>query len=64
MKNEERLLSVQEVSRILGVTVKCLYGWRWKRQHLPFVKVGSSLRVSEADLLSFIKRRKSYPCKS
>jgi len=62
MSEKERLLNVQEASRILGVAPKTLYQWRWMRKHLPFVKVGKSLRVREKDLMRFIRERKENPC--
>ena len=58
---KERLLSVQQVSGILGIKPKTLYQWKWMKQHLPFVKVGKSLKISERDLLDFIERNRKKP---
>lgn len=56
MKN--KLLDVKQASEILGIKPNTLYQWNWRNQHLPFVKVGKALRVSEKDLLAFIEKRK------
>lgn len=53
---KDRLLSVTEASEILGLKRKTLYMWKWKNLHLPFIKVGKSLRISERDLFDFIEK--------
>lgn len=57
---EEKLLNVKQAAEILGLRPNTLYQWKWLKMHLPFVKVGKSLRVSERDLLKFIEEQKSY----
>lgn len=64
MKQEDKLLNPRQAAEILGVSTRTIYQWSWLKKHLPFVKVGGSIRVSEGDLLAFIARRKSHPCKS
>lgn len=58
---EHRLVDVREAAEILGLKVKTLYQWKWLRRHLPFVKVGKSLKISEKDLMEFIKKGKRFP---
>ena len=58
MKEEDRLLNVNEASEILGLKPRTLYQWSWLKKHLPFVKIGKLLRVSERDLTDFIKKNK------
>lgn len=58
---ENKLLNVKQASQILGIQPKTLYQWRWKRLHLPFVKVGKALRISERDLMDFIEKKKRKP---
>lgn len=58
---EEKLLTVKQAAEILEINPKTLYQWRWFRKHLPFVKVGKSLRVSEKDLMEFIEKRREMP---
>jgi len=58
---ENKLLNVKQASEILGIKPKTLYQWKWMKQHLPFVKVGKALRISEKDLFDFIERKKRKP---
>jgi len=55
---KERLLRVKEIAKILGIKPATIYQWSWLKRHLPFVKIGKSLRVSEKDLAEFIEKRK------
>jgi predicted DNA-binding transcriptional regulator AlpA len=53
-----RLLTPQETSLMLGVTVETLAVWRsTKRYDLPWVKIGRLVRYTEADVHSFIELR-------
>lgn len=61
MKEQDTLLNLREASCLLGITAKTLYQWRWRRQHLPFIKVGRALRISERDLNKFIEKMKEPP---
>ena len=58
---KEKLLNVREASEILGVKAKTLYEWKYRKQNLPFVKVGKSLKIREQDLLDFIERNTKKP---
>ena len=58
---KEKLLNVNQVSEILGIKPKTVYQWKWMKQHLAFVKVGKSLRISEKDLTDFIERNRRKP---
>jgi len=58
---EEKLIDVKKASEILGIKPKTLYQWKWKGLHLPFIKVGKSLRISEKDLMEFIEKRRRIP---
>jgi len=58
---KEKLLSVQQVSEILGVKPKTLYEWKYRKQNLPFVKVGKSLKIREQDLFDFIQKNTKKP---
>lgn len=58
---KEKLLNVREASEILGVKPKTLYEWKYRKQNLPFVKVGKSLKIREQDLLDFIERNTKKP---
>lgn len=54
----QRLLTKDDVSRILGVTVGTLAVWRaTKRYNLPYVKSGRLIRYREQDVQAFITSR-------
>jgi excisionase family DNA binding protein len=51
--NEVKLRSLPEAADRLGVSVKCLRGWVWRRK-IPFVKVGRCVRVSDETIQKII----------
>ena len=54
----QRLLTKEEVSGILGITVGTLAVWRaTKRYNLPYVKSGRLIRYREEDVQAFIDSR-------
>ena len=53
--NKEKLLTVREASEILGIHYKTLYQWSWMKKHLPFIKIGKALRISEKDITQFME---------
>lgn len=53
-----KLLTPQEVSEILGVSIETLNIWRTtKRYPLPYVKSGRLVRYREEDVETFITNR-------
>ena len=54
-----KLLNLSEVGKILSMSERTLYQWRWQRKNLPFVKVGGALRIAEEDLVKFIEESKT-----
>ncbi len=40
----DRLWTVEDVSTYLGVPIKTLYQWKWRREGPPVRKVGRHLR--------------------
>lgn len=57
---ESRLITVQQASRYLGVSVSTLYGWVWQRR-ISFVKLGRALRFDLGDLDRFIEANRTRP---
>jgi excisionase family DNA binding protein len=53
-----RLVTVQDASQYLAVSVSTLYGWVFQRR-IPFVKVGRALRFDLADLDGFIETNRT-----
>ncbi len=56
-----RLLSLKQASEILGINRGTLYQWKYHKKHLPFVKVGGSIRISEKDLMGFVEKNRIEP---
>jgi len=59
LKSHQRLLTVEEVSRYLAVSVSTVYGWVWQRR-IPFVKLGRALRFDLSDLEAFVETNKEH----
>ena len=54
----QKLLTKEDVSQILGVSVGTLAVWRaTKRYNLPYVKSGRLVRYREEDVQAFIDSR-------
>ena len=54
-KQESRLMSLPQAAEALGVTVNCLRAWIYRRK-IGYVKIGRSVRVSEATVQTVIDR--------
>lgn len=53
-----QLLTPQEVSNILGISVETLNVWRaTKRYKLPYTKIGHLVRYRSNDIEAFIQER-------
>jgi len=60
------LLSIEETSQQLGVTVAALNKWRFrvpgrKTVPLPFIKVGGRVKYKSSDVEAFIESRRVVP---
>lgn len=53
--NTVRLRSLPEAAERLGVSVKCLRGWVWKRK-IQFVKIGRCVRITDEAIEQIISR--------
>lgn len=51
-----KLLTVDQVAKLLAVSPKTVYRWAHE-QYVPHFKLGTSVRFSEDQLLSWIKDR-------
>jgi excisionase family DNA binding protein len=57
----ERLLAIDEVAQMLGVTKSTIYSWR-QQEKIPHVKLGTRcLRFRESDILKWIADHASHP---
>jgi hypothetical protein len=51
----DRLLTRKEAAAYLGVSVACLAAWAcYKRQPLPYIKLGNMVRYRMRDLEGFV----------
>jgi excisionase family DNA binding protein len=53
--NTARLRSLPEAAERLGLSVKCLRGWVWRRT-ISYVKVGRAVRISDETIQKIIDR--------
>ena len=49
-----KLLSPGETADSLGVTVKLLGQWRWRRVGPAFCKIGHGVKYRESDIIAYI----------
>ncbi len=52
----DRLLSIEEISGMLGVRKSTLYSWSHQRR-IPYIKVGSLLRFRLRDIEKWLKQQ-------
>ncbi len=62
MDNDRRLLTRAETAELLGLKVQTLACWAVSGKHLPFVKVGRSVRYKRDDVEQFIERQTVGAC--
>lgn len=53
--NTAKLRTLPEAAERLGLSVKCLRGWVWRRS-IPYVKVGRAVRISDETIQGIIDR--------
>jgi excisionase family DNA binding protein len=57
----ERLLAIDEVAQMLGVTKSTIYSWT-HRNKIPYVKLGKRcLRFRESDILKWVADSSCHP---
>jgi len=66
----DRLMDQKEVASLLGVSVKTLECWRWKKHGPRFIKVGRLARYRMSDVMDFVQclinqevESQTYSCK-
>ncbi|OQA53905.1 MAG: Helix-turn-helix domain protein [Candidatus Omnitrophica bacterium ADurb.Bin292] len=52
----DRLLSIEDISGMLGVRKSTLYSWSHQRR-IPYIKVGSLLRFRLRDIEKWLKQQ-------
>ena len=56
-KEKESLLTGADVAKLIGVNINTLAVWRHHGKHLPFIKIGRSVRYKYSDVLAYIDDR-------
>jgi excisionase family DNA binding protein len=52
-----RLITINEASQQLGVSIAAIRDWRFRRKHLDFVKIGRAVRVLQSSIDKMIERQ-------
>lgn len=52
----QRLLSPQYVSHLTGIPEKTLAQWRYRRQGIPYLRIGRLVRYDRADVDAYLQR--------
>jgi excisionase family DNA binding protein len=52
---KRRLMSVEEAAKCLGVSVKCIRGWIYRRS-IPYYKIGRVVRIADETVEQIIER--------
>jgi excisionase family DNA binding protein len=56
----EKLLTIEELSSLLGVEVSTLYIWT-HRKVIPFIKLGKFIRFNESAIQTWLQERTIQP---
>ncbi|MCU1300240.1 MAG: hypothetical protein JWQ87_524 [Candidatus Sulfotelmatobacter sp.] len=51
----QKLVTLDEASQQLGITIAAVRDWRFRRKHLDFVKVGRAVRVLQSSIDNLIE---------
>lgn len=50
------LLTEQDVSELLQISVKTLQGQRWQKVGIPYLKIGRSVRYRQEDVERYLEQ--------
>jgi hypothetical protein len=56
-----KLVTLNEASQQLGISIAAIRDWRFRRKHLDFVKVGRAVRVLQSSIDKMIERETVPP---
>ena len=51
-----KLVTLNEASQQLGISIAAIREWRFRRKHLDFVKIGRAVRVLQSSIDKMIER--------
>lgn len=55
LKMDNQLLTPERVSELLGVPVATLAQWRYRKQVLPYLRLGRLVRYDAADVEAYLQ---------
>ena len=58
--NGKRYINIQELSQLLRIKIKTLYGWV-EAKSIPFYKFGALIRFDPEEIETWIKQHKIIP---
>ena len=53
-----KFIDEKQVSKLTGLAIQTLRNWRYQKRGFPYCKVGSSIRYSFDDVMSYMERHK------
>jgi excisionase family DNA binding protein len=59
----QKLVTLNEASQQLGVSLAAVRDWRFRRKHLAFVKVGRAVRVLQSSIDRLVESQTTPPLK-
>lgn len=52
----EKLLNPCEVSELTGIPTATLAQWRYRKQGMPYLRIGRLVRYDQADVIAWLQR--------
>lgn len=53
---DRKLLSPEDVSELIGIPETTLAQWRYRKQGMPYLRIGRLVRYDEADVDAYLQR--------
>lgn len=60
---QKRLITIDELATLTGLSVGTLYQWKSQKKGIPFVKMGRLVKYDLRDVEKFIEEHKVHPNK-
>lgn len=61
IETQHHLMTETEAARLLGVSIRTLQSWRWRRVGPRYTKLGGSVRYRVEDINAFIEEGMQEP---
>lgn len=56
-----QLLTVQDVADLTGLSVETLNQWRSRNMHIPWIKIGRTVRYLRKDVEAYLQKCRVVP---